>query len=81
MESLVGVQLSDDIGEWVMDGVILCKVVNTLHPGMIPTIHTSPSGQVHQDTWSLHYTLMCIAVYVATVIFVIPSTKSLAITF
>ena len=46
VESLVGVQLSDDIGEWVADGVVLCKVVNILHPGTIAIIHTPPPGQV-----------------------------------
>ena len=29
-----------------MDGVILCKIINLLHPGTIATIHTPPSGQV-----------------------------------
>ena len=31
----MGVQLPDDIGEWVCDGVILCEVINKLHPGLI----------------------------------------------
>ena len=46
IESLMGVQLSDDIGEWVMDGVLVCQLVNHLHPGMITTIHTPAEGQV-----------------------------------
>ena len=35
IEPLMGVQLSDDIGEWVMDGVLVCQLVNHLHPGII----------------------------------------------
>ena len=31
----MGVQLSDDIGEWVMDGVLVCQLVNHLHLGII----------------------------------------------
>ena len=46
IESLMGVQLSDDIGEWVMDGVLVCQLVNHLHPGIITTIHTPTEGQV-----------------------------------
>jgi len=34
----MGVQLSDDIGEWVMDGVLVCQLVNHLHPGIITTL-------------------------------------------
>ena len=36
IESLMGVQLSDDIGEWVMDGVLVCQLVNHLHPESSP---------------------------------------------
>ena len=32
IESLTGVQLSDDIGKWVMDRVLVCQLVNHLHP-------------------------------------------------
>ena len=46
IESLMGVQLSDHIGEWVMDGVLVCQLVNHLHPGIITTIHTPAEGQV-----------------------------------
>ncbi len=46
VEKLVGLTLSDDIGEWVVDGVVLCRVVNILHPGTIQIIHTPPEGQV-----------------------------------
>ena len=42
----MGVQLSDDIGDWIMDGVLVCQVVNKLHPGTINTIHTTTEGQV-----------------------------------
>ena len=42
----MGVQLSDDIVEWVMDGVLVCQLVNHLHPGIITTIHTPTEGQV-----------------------------------
>ena len=43
---MMGVQLSDDIGDWIMDGVMVCQVVNKLHPGTINTIHTTTEGQV-----------------------------------
>ena len=43
---MMGVQLSDDIGDWIMDGVLVCQVVNKLHPGTINTIHTTTEGQV-----------------------------------
>ena len=46
IESMMGVQLSDDIGDWIMDGVMVCQVVNKLHPGTINTIHTTTEGQV-----------------------------------
>ena len=42
----MGVQLPDDIGEWVCDGVVLCEVVNRLHPGLIPNISRPSSGAV-----------------------------------
>ena len=46
IEAMMGVQLSDDIGDWIMDGVLVCQVVNKLHPGTINTIHTTTEGQV-----------------------------------
>ena len=46
IETLMGVQLPDDIGEWVCDGVVLCEVVNRLHPGLIPNINRPSSGVV-----------------------------------
>ena len=46
MENLLGTDLPDDLGEWIMDGVILCQVVNRLHPGTISIIHSPPPGQV-----------------------------------
>ena len=42
----MGVQLPDDIGEWVCDGVVLCEVVNKLHPGLISNISRPSSGAV-----------------------------------
>ena len=42
----MGVELSDDLGEWVCDGVMLCQVVNKLHPGTIGIIHLPSQGQV-----------------------------------
>jgi len=38
IELLMGVQLSDNIGQWVMDGVLVL--------GIIPTVHTPTEGQV-----------------------------------
>ena len=46
VENLLGVQLSDDIGEWVTDGVILCQIINKLHPDTVAHINEPPSGQV-----------------------------------
>ncbi len=43
---MLGVELADDVGEWVSDGVLLCELVNKLHPGTITTINTPPVGQV-----------------------------------
>lgn len=44
IESLLEVTLPDDIGEWIVDGVMLCKLVNRLRPGTIPMIHTPTEG-------------------------------------
>ncbi|XP_064394638.1 leucine-rich repeat and calponin homology domain-containing protein 2-like isoform X2 [Halichondria panicea] len=45
VEGVLGVELADDVGEWVSDGVLLCELVNKLHPGTITTINTPPVGQ------------------------------------
>lgn len=42
----MGVQLPADIGEWVCDGVVLCEVVNKLHPGLITNISRPSPGAV-----------------------------------
>lgn len=55
VETLMGVQLPDDIGEWVCDGVILCEVINKLHPGLITKNISRPTpGAV-----SLHNIVGC----------------------
>ena len=46
MEDLLGVSLADDLGESISDGVLLCKLVNTLHPNTIATIHIPRDGEV-----------------------------------
>jgi len=46
IESLLGVELSEDIGLWVSDGVVPCQVVKKLHPHLMATVHTPPEGQV-----------------------------------
>lgn len=46
IESLLGVELSEDIGVWVSDGVVPCQVVKKLHPHLMATVHTPPEGQV-----------------------------------
>ena len=46
IETLMGVQLPADIGEWVCDGVVLCEVVNKLHPGLITNISRPSPGAV-----------------------------------
>lgn len=52
----MGVELPADIGEWVCDGVILCEVINKLHPGLITKSITKPSpGEVCTAIqWQLH---------------------------
>ena len=39
IESLVGVALSGDTAESVRDDILLCRLMNKLHPGIIHTIH------------------------------------------
>ena len=39
IESLLGVALSGDTAESVRDDILLCRLMNKLHPGMIHTIH------------------------------------------
>ena len=44
IEFLMDVELSADIGEWVVDGgVMFCELINKLHPSTIHTVHR-PSG-------------------------------------
>ena len=43
MEELLGTKLADDLGESISDGVMLCQLVNKLHPNTISTIH-EPKG-------------------------------------
>lgn len=50
MEGLLEVELADDVGEWVSDGVLLCELINKLHPGTISTINIPPPGQVSLST-------------------------------
>ena len=47
--------LPDDIGEWIADGVMLCKLVNRLRPGTIPMIHTPTEGLVRAVLYTLRY--------------------------
>ena len=54
MEDLLGVSLADDLGESISDGVLLCKLVNMLHPNTIATIHIPRDGEV--NTERLHTT-------------------------
>lgn len=46
IESLLSVELSEDIGVWVSDGVVPCQVVKKLHPHLMATVHMPPEGQV-----------------------------------
>ncbi|XP_011403198.2 PREDICTED: leucine-rich repeat and calponin homology domain-containing protein 1-like [Amphimedon queenslandica] len=43
IEELLGTKLADDLGESISDGVLLCHLVNKLHPSTISTIH-EPKG-------------------------------------
>ena len=46
IENQLGLELADDIGEWVTDGVVPCRLVNKLHPQLMASFHTPPPGQV-----------------------------------
>ena len=46
IEELLEIELSEDIGEWVADGVVLCKLVKKLHPQLMPSFHSPPLGKV-----------------------------------
>ncbi|CAI8049930.1 Leucine-rich repeat and calponin homology domain-containing protein 1 (Fragment) [Geodia barretti] len=45
IEELLEIELSEDIGEWVADGVVLCKLVKKLHPQLMPSFHSPPLGK------------------------------------
>lgn len=38
VESITGLQIGDSFGEGLKDGVILCNLVNKIHPGIVPRI-------------------------------------------
>ena len=58
----MGMQLPDDIGEWVCDGVVLCEVVNKLHPGLITKPITKPNpGEV--GIYTCMYQGSCLYMY------------------
>ena len=40
------VKLDDDLGASISDGVLLCQLVNKLHPNSIPTVHVPRAGEV-----------------------------------
>lgn len=46
IESLLGLELADDIGEWVTDGVVPCQLVCKLHPQLMTAFHTPAEGKV-----------------------------------
>ena len=46
IEELLGVELADDIGEWVTDGVIPCQLVKKLHPQFMASYHSPAQGKV-----------------------------------
>ena len=46
IEELLAIELSEDIGEWVADGVVLCRLVKKLHPQLMPSFHAPPQGKV-----------------------------------
>ena len=43
---LLGLELADDIGEWVTDGVVPCQLVKKLHPQLMATFHSPAQGKV-----------------------------------
>ena len=46
VEEILSVTLSDDLGEDIGDGILLCRLVNSLHPNTISVIHTTKRGEV-----------------------------------
>ncbi|KAH0788321.1 Muscle-specific protein 20 [Histomonas meleagridis] len=42
MEGIIGRKIPGNLREALMDGTILCELINRLSPGMIPRIHQSP---------------------------------------
>ena len=46
IEELLGLELAEDIGEWVADGVVLCKLVKKLHPQLMSSFHAPSQGKV-----------------------------------
>jgi hypothetical protein len=45
IETLLSVELAEDIGEWVADGVVPCQLVKKLHPQLMPTYHSPVPGK------------------------------------
>ena len=46
MEEILEMELGEDIGDWVTDGVVPCKLVKILHPPLMPTFHAPTQGKV-----------------------------------
>ncbi|GMF16214.1 unnamed protein product [Phytophthora lilii] len=40
LESISGLQIGDDFGEGLRDGVVLCSVANQIHPGVVKRVET-----------------------------------------
>jgi hypothetical protein len=46
MEALLNVELDDDMGKSISDGVLLCQLVNKLYPHTISNIHLPKNSEV-----------------------------------
>jgi hypothetical protein len=45
MEALLNVELDDDMGKSISDGVLLCQLVNKLYPHTISNIHLPKNSE------------------------------------
>ena len=48
-------ELSEDIGEWVADGVVLCRLVKKLQPQLMPSFHAPSQGKVSHSIESVSH--------------------------
>ena len=45
----MNIKLDDDLGVSLDNGILLCQLVNKLHPNTIATIHVPRQGEVKRE--------------------------------